>query len=68
MRFLLEKSFYAITLTFENAIYLSKVLFPNSIHRRHGMERREVLPVVDTVADTREDLPRGHVRRSARPR
>lgn len=30
------------------------------------MERRQVLPVVDAVADAREDIPRGDVRRAPR--
>lgn len=32
------------------------------------MERREVLPVVDSVADARQDVPGGHERRSASAR
>lgn len=30
------------------------------------MERREVLPAVDAVADARQDLPRGHLRSAPR--
>lgn len=36
-----------------------------SVYWRHRMERREVLPTVHAVADARENLPSGDVRRGA---
>lgn len=49
-----------------SALLIVVCIFVRSIHRRHGAERREVLPAVDPVADARQDLPRGHVRGPAR--
>lgn len=43
------------------------IVYYSSLHRRHRVEHGEILPVINAVADAREELPCGPARCSAGP-